>query len=161
MQSGLPTAKYIPDNHPVLAMWLVLTTFNCELQQSESHLSGFNWEWFYAFCTELRITSIFTLVNVKITRAEESPLWSKLSLQTRQFISSYFGMTPQDVVDEVSSVVMDLCTHSHFDMSEETQRAVVTEIYLQGRMAINNVPWCEHSLGELLRLQLPEPHIKW
>jgi len=146
-------------NRHLLAMWLVLTTYNDELDVSEA--SGFTCTWFRAFCTELGIATIHDFVNVTITRAEASPQWSKLSLETRQFLSTFFGMTPENVVEEVKAVLMDLCEHRCYELSEETQRSVVVEIWLQGRMAINTRPWCQEARCELLRLELPEPQIKW
>ena len=148
-------------NRHLLAMWLVLTTYHEELQERVSRVSGFNWNWFRAFCTELRITNLFNFVNVTITRAEESPLWSDLSLETRQCLSIYFERTPEDVVDDVRAVLLELCEYRYNELDEDTQRSVVNEIWLQGRMAINTRSWCQSDSCEVLRLKLPDPQIKW
>jgi len=148
-------------NRHLLAMWLVLTSYNEELHERATPGSGFNWTWFCAFCTELCITNLYELVNVKITRAEESQQWSKLSREENTCLSRYFGMTPQDIVDDVRAVLSDLCEERCDELDQETQRSVVNEIWLQGRMAINTRPWCSDKLCEKLRIKLPDPQIEW
>jgi len=161
MDIDLHVAKNNSSNNPVLAMWLVLTTYNTELHDRRSARSGWNWLWFEAFCTELHIDTIFTLVNVTIARAQASPLWSQLSLEPRQFLSDIFGMTPQVLMEETNSIVQDLCQYSSLDFSEKTQRAVVLEIWMQARKAFCVESWCEASLREQLLLKMPEPDIEW
>jgi len=157
----MDTEMQTAGNRQLLAIWLVLTAYNEELNTKTSPVSRFTWNWFRAFCSELRITTLYNFVNVTITRAEASARWFNLSAEIRQCLSRYFGMTPEDIVDDVRAVLVDLCTERSHAMSEETQRSVVIEIWRQARMAINTSPWCRYPCQELLELKLPEPQIEW
>jgi len=153
----IPAAMKFPRNRHMFAMWLVLTNFDEELL----HCLDFNWRWFCAFCTELGITDIFAFVNVNITRLEENPQWSNLSLETSQILTTYFGMTRENVVELLQRVLLDLCKHRYQNLQEDEQQSVVIEIWQQGRMAISTTTRFTHECAELLRLKLPEPEIKW
>jgi hypothetical protein len=161
MDRELNYAKHRSSNNPVLAMWLLLTTYNTQLHDRRTVRCGWNWSWFEAFCTELDIDSIFTLVNLTIERAQAYPLWSELSVEPREFLSTIFGMTPQDLLEETNSTVRDLCQFRSLDFSVETQRAVALEVYMQAWSAFCEVSWCSPALRTQLLRDMPEPDFKW
>jgi hypothetical protein len=162
MDMELNYAKQRSSNNPVLAMWLLLTTYNTQLHDKRTRRCGWNWRWFEAFCTELDIDSIFTLVNLPLERAQAYPRWSELSVEPREFLlSTIFGMTPQDLLEETNCTVLDLCEFRSLDFSVETQRAVALEVYMQAYRAFCEVSWCSPELRRQLLHDMPEPDIKW
>jgi len=160
MQYAPYIAQNIPFNKNVVAMWLFLTKFEGRLSDAMFDSSGFDWNWFCSFCAELDITSLVSLVNLDITRAEANPLWSTLSPVARQLLCDFFGMTPDRFVNHAMGVIGDLCKTRHRRLTEETQRNVVIELWQQARGAIGTTTWCTPDRAYVLALEMPIPEFK-